>query len=135
MSLNGFTSSVSDEVRKSKVLIELVTLKLYYKLVEKFVKFKRLNLVSNVWETTNKRSNIGNIATEKCISIGSKVTFRRLSDDKIYTYQILSYSDLTNNILSNENPLSLAMLNHKVGDVITVHAPKGNYEISILEIK
>ena len=37
--------------------------------------------------------------------------------------------------ISNESPIAKALLNHKVGDVVTVESPNGNYEIEITEIK
>ena len=40
-----------------------------------------------------------------------------------------------NNKISNESPIGSAMMRHKVGEVVTVEAPDGPYELRILEIK
>ena len=37
--------------------------------------------------------------------------------------------------ISNESPIAQALLNHKVGDIVVVESPNGNYEIEITEIK
>ena len=37
--------------------------------------------------------------------------------------------------ISNESPIAKALMNHKVGDIVTVESPNGNYEIKITEIK
>ena len=37
--------------------------------------------------------------------------------------------------ISNESPIAQALFNHKVGDVVTVESPNGNYEVEIIEIK
>ena len=36
---------------------------------------------------------------------------------------------------SNESPMAKALLNHKVGDLVTVDSPNGSYEVEIIEIK
>ena len=37
--------------------------------------------------------------------------------------------------ISNESPIAKALMNHKLGDVITVESPNGNYEVEITAIK
>ena len=37
--------------------------------------------------------------------------------------------------ISNESPIAKALLNHKVGDIVTVESPNGSYQIEITEIK
>lgn len=37
--------------------------------------------------------------------------------------------------ISNESPIAQAIMNHKVGDVITVESPNGSYKIEITDIK
>ena len=38
-------------------------------------------------------------------------------------------------LISNESPIAQALLNRKVGDVVTVDSPNGAYQIEITEIK
>mgnify|MGYP003309011823 CR=1 FL=1 len=37
--------------------------------------------------------------------------------------------------ISNESPIAQALLNKKVGDIVTVESPNGSYQIEITEIK
>ncbi|RMF39374.1 MAG: transcription elongation factor GreA [Anaerolineae bacterium] len=37
--------------------------------------------------------------------------------------------------ISNESPLGMALLGHKPGESVTVHAPAGEFTVKILEIK
>ena len=37
--------------------------------------------------------------------------------------------------ISNESPIAKALLDKKVGDIVTVESPNGTYEIEITEIK
>ena len=37
--------------------------------------------------------------------------------------------------ISNESPIAKALLNRKVGDVVTVESPNGTYQVKITEIK
>jgi transcription elongation factor GreA len=38
------------------------------------------------------------------------------------------------NKISNESPVGAALLKHKVGDVVKVSAPNGEYELIVREI-
>jgi transcription elongation factor GreA len=38
------------------------------------------------------------------------------------------------NKISNESPVGAALLNHKVGDIVSVPAPEGSYKLRIDEI-
>jgi transcription elongation factor GreA len=40
-----------------------------------------------------------------------------------------------NNKVSNESPIGVALLGHKMGETVSVEAPDGAYELKILEIK
>ena len=37
--------------------------------------------------------------------------------------------------ISNESPIAQALFNHKVGDLVTVESPNGNYQVEIIDIK
>ena len=37
--------------------------------------------------------------------------------------------------ISNESPIAKALMNHKVGEKVTVESPNGNYQVEITEIK
>ena len=37
--------------------------------------------------------------------------------------------------ISNESPIAKALLDKKVGDIVTVESPNGSYKIEITEIK
>ena len=44
-------------------------------------------------------------------------------------------ADAMHNRISNESPIGAALLGHKVGDVVTVEAPEGAYQMKVLEIR
>ena len=76
------------------------------------------------------------VSTRK-VGIGTQVTVHDFEFDEDITYGIVGATevDMKNNKISNESPIAKALLNHKVGDVVTVESPNGNYEIEITEIK
>ena len=43
-------------------------------------------------------------------------------------------SDPINGLISNESPIGMALLGHKVGDVVEVEIPKGFLSLRILDI-
>ena len=43
-------------------------------------------------------------------------------------------ADPFENKISNESPIGKAIMNKKVGDIISVESPNGNYDIKIVNI-
>lgn len=75
------------------------------------------------------------ISTET-VSVGSKVTVKRLGNDKVDTYRIVGSTEAAplEKKISDESPVGKAMLGHKVGDTVDVEAPSGSIQYQILEI-
>ena len=71
------------------------------------------------------------------VGIGSTVGIEYMDDEDEDEYKIVGSqeADPFESRISNESPIAKALLNHKVGDVVTVESPNGNYEIKITEIK
>ena len=72
------------------------------------------------------------------VSIGVTVVVRVLSDDTVLTIRIRGNTGAdplgVPPAVSNESPFGKAVLNHKVGDVVTVEAESGDYEVEITKI-
>lgn len=58
-----------------------------------------------------------------------------LEEEDEYEITGSTEADAMKNKISNESPMGMALLKHKVGDVVTVHAPDGEYKVKILAIK
>lgn len=71
------------------------------------------------------------------VSIGNTVKIKYIDDNEEDEYKIVGSqeADPFEGKISNESPIAEALLNHKVGDVVTVESPNGTYEIEITEIK
>lgn len=72
------------------------------------------------------------------VGLGSTVAIKYMDDpDDLDEYKIVGSqeADPFESKISNESPIAKALLNHKVGDVVTVDSPNGTYEIEITEIK
>ena len=80
-------------------------------------------------------SIIKNISTDT-VGLGNTVEVKYVEDDEEDTYKIVGSqeADPFEGKISNESPIASALLNHKVGDVVTVESPNGNYDIEITKI-
>ncbi len=70
------------------------------------------------------------------VHIGSKVTVYDPDLEEHETYEITGTTEANAmlNKISNESPVGKALLGQKVGEVVTVHAPEGKYELKIEKI-
>lgn len=72
------------------------------------------------------------------VGLGSTVQIKYMDeDDETDEYTIVGSqeADPFASKISNESPIAQALLNRKVGDVVTVDSPNGAYQIEITEIK
>jgi len=70
------------------------------------------------------------------VQVGSKVVIQEVGSRSKETYEIVGAAEADPNEghISNESPLGKAMLSHKAGDVVTVEAPEGKYQVKIIEV-
>lgn len=70
------------------------------------------------------------------VGLGSTVSIKYVDDDDTDEYKIVGSqeADPFESRISNESPIAQALLNHKVGDVVVVESPNGNYEVEITDI-
>jgi transcription elongation factor GreA len=71
------------------------------------------------------------------VSFGGKVTFLDELTDEVKEFKIVGSTEanILNGKLSNESPLGLALLRHKIGDEVSVEAPDGIFKYKILDIR
>lgn len=74
--------------------------------------------------------------TDKVV-IGTTVKLQYVDDGEDEEYSIVgsTEADPFMNKISNESPIAQAIMNKKVGDVVSVESPSGTYEVKILDIK
>jgi len=75
-------------------------------------------------------------ANTDVVSIGDHVTIQE-NNFPPETYQVVGAkeADPHNGRISNESPIGSAMMNHKVGDVVTADTPGGKMKFKILKIE
>ena len=71
------------------------------------------------------------------VGIGNVVSVKYVDEDDEDEYRIVGSqeADPFEGKISNESPIAQALLNHKVGDTVTVESPNGTYDLIITEIK
>ena len=104
-------------------------------------KDEQAKLAADIAELENALRNVVVIddasVTDEFVNIGTTVRVLYLDEGDEDEYAIVGAreSDPMNNRISNESPMGAALLSHKAGDVVTVEAPDGAYELKILEIR
>ena len=94
------------------------------------------NRIQTLEKMLENVSIIEDVNTDK-VGIGNTVSIKYVEDDDEEEYKIVGSqeADPFESKISNESPIAQALFNHKVGDVVTVNSPNGNYEVEIIEIK
>ena len=71
------------------------------------------------------------------VSIGCRIKLKDLEFDDVLEFKIVGSTEANSlkGKISNESPIAKALLDHKVGDVVTVDSPNGSYKVEITEIK
>ena len=71
------------------------------------------------------------------VGLGNTVKIAYVDDeDDLDEYKIVGSqeADPFESKISNESPIAKALMGHKVGDIVSVESPNGNYEIKIVKI-
>jgi len=70
------------------------------------------------------------------VNVGRKVRVYdfEMEEEEVYEITGTTESNAMENKISNESPVGAALLRHKVGDVVKVNAPDGEYRLTIKEI-
>lgn len=70
------------------------------------------------------------------VHIGSKVRVYdpEMDEEEVYEITGTTEANVMENKISNESPVGAALLRHKVGDLVRVAAPDGEYKLEIREI-
>ncbi|EHK2348202.1 transcription elongation factor GreA [Clostridium perfringens] len=78
-------------------------------------------------EESNDKSTLG-------LNIKARIKFVEDDDEDVVTLVTTMDLDLENMCISIESDLGKALMGKKVGDVVEVEAPGGNYTVEVLEI-
>ena len=70
------------------------------------------------------------------VAVGTTVTVQYVDDDEEEEYSIVGSmeADPFENKISNESPIGKAIMDRRVGDIISVESPNGSYDIKIVMI-
>ncbi|MDP2965494.1 MAG: transcription elongation factor GreA [Pelolinea sp.] len=79
---------------------------------------------------------ISEAAPGDSVQVGSKVVFQEEGCDTHETYVIVGAAEAKPNEgrISNESPLGKSLIGHKKGDMATVDAPDGKFNVKIIKV-
>lgn len=72
------------------------------------------------------------------VGVGNTVTISYVDeDDDTDEYKIVGSqeADPFESKISNESPIAVALMGHKVGDIVSVQSPNGSYDVKVISIK
>ncbi len=78
---------------------------------------------------------IDEVSTDQ-VGVGTTVKISYVDDEDTDSYRIVGSqeADPFESKISNESPIAKALMGHKVGDIVSVESPNGNYEVKVIEI-
>ena len=90
----------------------------------------------NQIESILKNSVIISKHTHSVVEVGSTVRVEPSGQEKI-TYHVVGSEEanMQTGKISHQSPIGSALLGHKKGDLVTVHAPKGDIDYKIIDVK
>lgn len=94
--------------------------------------------ISTVEHMLQYAAVIDNNETEQdLITVGKKVTFKELPDEEPETYTIVgaAEADPLSGKISNDSPIAKGLLDHRVGEEVTIDIPAGNMKVKILTVE
>lgn len=70
------------------------------------------------------------------VSLGRSVTFKELPDEEPETYTIVGQSeaDPVTGKISNESPIAIGLLGHKLNEEVTIKIPSGDMKVKIISV-
>ncbi len=91
------------------------------------------NMISNAVIIAGDKEAV----SSKAVTLGSTVTILDLSDNSEETYTIVGSieADPLNGRLSNITPLAVALMDHKVNEVVHIANVEEPYDVKILDLK
>ena len=83
-----------------------------------------------------EHAKIADNKNKNVVTVGTTVTIDYIDDDESVEYKVVGSleADPFNNKISNESPIGSAIMNRKVGEVISVDSPNGAYKVKITKI-
>ena len=83
-----------------------------------------------------EHAKIADSKNKNIVTVGTTVTIDYVDDDESVEYKVVGSleADPFNNKISNESPIGSAIMNRKVGEVISVDSPNGAYKVKITKI-
>lgn len=93
--------------------------------------------IANIEETLRKAKIISDKDVKKdTVGVGNSVTVYDMDFDEEVVYKIVGVieSDPDKNFVSNASPIGKALMDKKVGEIVTVTTPGGDIQMKILKI-
>ncbi len=92
--------------------------------------------ISELEETLKHVKVISEIGTD-IVNVGTKVRVldEELDEETVYSIVGSTEADPLENKVSDQSPIGAALLGKHIGDVVTVTAPAGSYQIRVLAIE
>lgn len=69
------------------------------------------------------------------VAVGSKVKVKKGGDTIVYTIVGSNEADPASGMISNESPIGKSLIGARVGDIVSVSTPKGDFSLLVLSVE
>jgi transcription elongation factor GreA len=91
--------------------------------------------IAEMEETLKNAQTIDNDHNSNIVSVGSTITIKNDGGKRTYTIVGSNEANPSEGKISNETPLAISFIGHKVNDKVEVETPKGKVEYKIIKIE
>ncbi|MCK4592141.1 transcription elongation factor GreA [Candidatus Parcubacteria bacterium] len=91
--------------------------------------------IAEMEETLKNAQTIDNDHNSNIVSVGSTITIKNEGKKRTYTIVGSNEANPSEGKISNETPLAISFLGHKVSEKVEVETPKGKVEYKIIKIE
>ena len=100
---------------------------------------EQAHVEAKITELESTLSNVSIIREGKhdkvCLGANVKIEYTDDGEEEVYKIVGSKEADPSESKISNESPIAVAIMGHRVGDVVSVDSPNGEYKIKITSIE
>lgn len=97
---------------------------------------RRLDSRSHFLDKQMRYGQVVAVVADDQVALGKDITLRFDDEDETEQYHVVGPAEADTAVgnLTAASPLGQALIGHRTGDVVTVHAPAGDYTVTVVDV-